>query len=61
MRRFLVVLALSGLGASALLAGVATAGRVPAPPAIFALPAGTVGHTPIFWIGATAGASLSFL
>ena len=34
---------------------------VPAPPAIFALPAGTVGHTPIFWIGATAGASLSFL
>ena len=34
---------------------------VPAPPAIFALPAGTVGHTPIFWIGATAGASLGFL
>ena len=34
---------------------------VPVPPAIFALPAGTVGHTPIFWIGATAGASLSFL
>jgi hypothetical protein len=34
---------------------------VPLPPAIFALPAGTVGHTPIFWIGATAGASLSFL
>ena len=34
---------------------------VPAPPAIFALPAGTVGHTPLFWIGATAGASLSFL
>jgi hypothetical protein len=34
---------------------------VPAPPAIFALPAGTVGHTPIFWIGATAGVSLSFL
>ncbi len=33
---------------------------VPAPPAIFALPAGTVGHTPIFWIGATAGASLGF-
>jgi hypothetical protein len=33
---------------------------VPLPPAIFALPAGTVGHTPIFWIGATAGASLSF-
>jgi hypothetical protein len=34
---------------------------VPAPPTIFALPAGTVGHTPIFWIGATAGASLGFL
>ena len=34
---------------------------VPIPPTIFALPAGTVGHTPIFWIGATAGASLSFL
>ena len=34
---------------------------VPAPPAIFALPAGTVGHTPLFWIGATAGASLGFL
>jgi hypothetical protein len=34
---------------------------VPAPPAIFALPAGTVGHTPIFWIGATAGASLGSL
>jgi hypothetical protein len=33
---------------------------VPDPPAIFALPAGTLGHTPIFWIGATAGASLSF-
>jgi hypothetical protein len=34
---------------------------VPAPPAVFALPQGTVGHTPIFWIGATAGASLGFL
>jgi hypothetical protein len=34
---------------------------VPVPPTIFALPAGTVGHTPIFWIGATAGASLGFL
>ena len=34
---------------------------VPAPPAIFALPAGTVGHTPLFWIGATAGLSLGFL
>ncbi|HSY39916.1 MAG TPA: hypothetical protein VLA79_10325 [Polyangia bacterium] len=33
---------------------------VPAPPAIFALPAGTVGHTPLFWLGATAGASLGF-
>ena len=26
-----------------------------------ALPAGTVGHTPIFWIGATMGGSLGFL
>ena len=34
---------------------------VPAPPAIFTLPAGTVGHTPLFWIGATGGASLGFL
>jgi hypothetical protein len=34
---------------------------VPAPPAIFALPAGTVGHTPIFWLGATAGVSLGLL
>ena len=34
---------------------------VPVPPAIFALPAGTVGHTPIFWIGATAGVSLGLL
>ena len=34
---------------------------VPLPPAIFALPAGTVGHTPIFWIGATAGVSLGLL
>ena len=34
---------------------------VPVPPAIFALPAGNVGHTPLFWIGATAGASLGFL
>ena len=34
---------------------------VPVPPAIFALPAGTVGHTPVFWIGATAGVSLGWL
>ena len=34
---------------------------VPWPPSVFALPAGTVGHTPLLWIGATAGASLSFL
>ncbi len=34
---------------------------VPLPPSVFALPAGNVGHTPLFWIGATAGASLSFL
>ncbi|HVV51731.1 MAG TPA: hypothetical protein VHO06_18835, partial [Polyangia bacterium] len=33
---------------------------VPLPPSVFALPAGTVGRTPLFWIGATAGASLSF-
>ncbi len=34
---------------------------VPDPPAVFALPAGTLGHTPLLWIGATAGASLGFL
>jgi hypothetical protein len=34
---------------------------VPVPPAIFALPAGTAGHTPIFWIGATAGVSIGLL
>ena len=34
---------------------------VPVPPAVFALPAGTLGHTPLFWIGATAGVSLGFL
>jgi len=34
---------------------------VPAPPAVFALPAGTVGHTPLLWVGVTAGASLGFL
>jgi hypothetical protein len=34
---------------------------VPVPPAIFALPGGTVGHTPIFWLGATAGLSLGFM
>ena len=33
---------------------------VPRPPAVFALPAGTVGHTPYLWIGATAGLSLGF-
>ncbi|HEY4395600.1 MAG TPA: hypothetical protein VGP64_16130 [Polyangia bacterium] len=33
---------------------------VPDPPAVFALPAGTVGHTPLLWAGATAGASLGF-
>jgi hypothetical protein len=33
---------------------------VPFPPSVFALPAGAVGHTPVLWIGATAGASLSF-
>lgn len=33
---------------------------VPFPPSVFALPAGTVGRTPLLWIGATAGASLSF-
>ena len=31
---------------------------VPAAPAIFALPQGEVGHTPVFWIGASAGASV---
>jgi hypothetical protein len=34
---------------------------VPVPPAIFALPGGTVGHTPTFWLGATAGVSLGLL
>ncbi len=33
---------------------------VPDPPAVFALPAGAVGHTPLLWVGATAGASLGF-
>jgi hypothetical protein len=31
---------------------------VPGPPAIFALPQGEVGHTPVLWIGASAGASV---
>jgi hypothetical protein len=30
---------------------------VPSPPAISALPRGVVGHTPLIWIGATAGAA----
>lgn len=34
---------------------------VPDPPAVFALPAGTVGHTPLLWVGATAGMSLGLL
>ena len=34
---------------------------VPFPPSVFALPAGTVGHSPLLWVGAAAGASLSFL
>ena len=38
-----------------------TAELVPIPPTVFALPAGTLGHTPLFWIGATAGVSLGFL
>jgi hypothetical protein len=33
---------------------------VPLPPSVFDLPAGTVGHTPLLWIGVTAGGSLSF-
>ncbi|HLK92134.1 MAG TPA: hypothetical protein VKZ18_19735, partial [Polyangia bacterium] len=33
---------------------------VPLPPSVFALPEGTLGRTPLFWLGATAGASLSF-
>jgi hypothetical protein len=33
---------------------------VPDPPAVSALPTGTVGHTPLLWVGATAGASLGF-
>ena len=31
---------------------------VPFPPAIFALPQGIAGHTPLLWIGATAGVSM---
>ena len=31
---------------------------VPFPPAIFALPQGVAGHTPLLWIGATAGVSM---
>ena len=31
---------------------------VPLPPAIFALPQGVAGHTPLLWIGATAGVSM---
>ena len=31
---------------------------VPFPPAIFALPQGVAGHTPLVWIGATAGVSM---
>lgn len=31
---------------------------VPGPPAIFALPQGEVGHTPVLWLGAIAGASV---
>ena len=34
---------------------------VPSPPTVFALPQGTVGSTPRFWIGAAAGASWGFL
>jgi len=34
---------------------------IPSPPEIYALPAGVAGHTPWFWIGASAGASLGFL
>jgi hypothetical protein len=30
---------------------------VPSPPAISALPRGVVGHTPLVWVGATAGAA----
>ncbi len=30
---------------------------VPSPPAISALPRGVVGHTPLVWVGVTAGAS----
>ncbi len=33
---------------------------LPNPPAVFALPQGVVGHTPLLWIGATVGASLGF-
>jgi hypothetical protein len=31
---------------------------VPSPPAVFAMPQGDVGHTPLIWIGASAGASV---
>ena len=31
---------------------------VPFPPAIFALPQGVAGHTPLLWIGASAGVSM---
>jgi hypothetical protein len=34
---------------------------VPFPPSVFALPAGTLGHTPLVWIGATAGVSLGLV
>jgi hypothetical protein len=34
---------------------------VPSPPAVFALPQGVLGHTPLLWLGATVGASLEFL
>ncbi len=33
---------------------------VPSPPGILALPRGVVGHTPILWFGALAGASIDF-
>ncbi|HVZ89508.1 MAG TPA: hypothetical protein VHG72_21280, partial [Polyangia bacterium] len=34
---------------------------VPDPPAVFALPAGVAGHTPLLWLGANLGVSLGFL
>jgi hypothetical protein len=34
---------------------------IPSPAEIYALPQGVAGHTPHFWIGASAGASLGFL